>query len=186
MADSFRQTDGTSSPPSNAGPEFERSIARGGDRESDAPTGLREKINDDIGSIKATVADVAQNATDKASEMALQQKGYAADQIGKLAGALERVGKELQSEDAGAIGGYATQLGASARQFADKVKDKDIREIASVAEDFGRRQPLAFMALAAVAGLAASRFLMASNDRPTASNVGSASNSNDRPEVSNG
>ena len=47
-------------------------------------------------------------------------------------------------------------------RFADKVKDKDLREIAGIAEDFGRRQPLAFLGLAAVAGLAASRFMMAS------------------------
>ena len=50
-------------------------------------------------------------------------------------------------------------------KFADKVKDKNFSEIAGVAEEFGRRQPLAFLGLAAIAGLAASRFMMAS--KPT-------------------
>jgi hypothetical protein len=185
MVDSFRNADGTLSPPSNSGTEFVRSIARTTDAEGDSPSGLKEKINEDISSMKDAAVGVAHKATDKASEMAQEQKGYAADQIGKLAGALERVGEELQNDDAGAIGGYAAQLGASARQFADNVKDKDFREIAAVAEDFGRRQPLAFLSLAAVAGLAASRFLVSSSPQSSASDARATSGSNSPSENSN-
>jgi hypothetical protein len=77
-----------------------------------------------------------------------------------------RVGKELPREDPGAVDGYAAQLGASARQFADNVEDKNFREIAASAEDFGRHQPPAFLSLAAGAGLAASRLLVSSSPGP--------------------
>jgi ElaB/YqjD/DUF883 family membrane-anchored ribosome-binding protein len=130
---------------------------------------LKDMVSDDLAAVTDTAKDVAADVTDKATEIADKQKGYVADQIGKVASAIERVGQELKSDDAGAIGGYASDLGASARQFADKVKDKDFRQIAGIAEDFGRRQPLAFLGLAAVAGLAASRFIMASKpSAPTA------------------
>lgn len=173
MAETFGNPSGGPSSATPANTEFERSIARAADTAGEETASLRDKIDVDIGNVKDTVQDVAYKATEKAAELADEQKSYAADQIGKLAGALERVGEELRSGDAGAIGGYATQLGTSARQFADKVKDKNFSEIAGVAEDFGRRQPLAFLGLAAVAGLAASRFLMASKST-TPSNVAAA------------
>lgn len=171
MADTFGNTNGV--PPSSNVPatEFGRSVERdphnsAGDAQagrSTAEPGLKEKLTEDLNTVKETAKDVAHKATDAAE----RQKGYAADQIGKIANALERVGEELKSDDAGAVGTYAAQLGSSARRIADQVKDKSFGEIASVAEDFGRRQPLAFLGLAAVAGLAASRFLMASKPSST-------------------
>lgn len=186
MADTFGNPNGGTSSATGPTTEFERSIARNSQPVGDESSSFREKINEDIGSVKEAVQDVAHKATDTAAEMAEKQKSYAADQIGKLAGALQRVGKELQSDDASAIGGYAAKLGVSAQQFADKVKDKNFSEIASVAEDFGRRQPLAFLGIAAVAGVAASRFLMASkpSTRPVASNV--AVTSAEQKEAYNG
>jgi hypothetical protein len=46
----------------------------------------------------------------------------------------------MQSKQPGAVGDYTKRLGASARQFAERVHDKDLGQIAAVAE--GRRQPL--------------------------------------------
>lgn len=165
MEDTFGSPNGASPSANATATEFGRSIGRDTDATTDSAPSLREKIEEDITSVKETAQDVAHKAADKATEVADRQKSYAADQIGKIAGALERVGEELKSDDAGAIGGYASQLGVSARHFADRVKDKNLSEIAGIAEDFGRRQPLAFLGLAAVAGLAASRFMMAS--KPT-------------------
>jgi hypothetical protein len=169
MADTFGNSHNQSPPPSGASTEFERSIARTMDHEHepDAAPGLREKISEDVAGIKQAAEQAAHNATDKAAEMAEQQKSYAAAQIEKFATALEKVGGELQSQQAGAIGDYTSQLGTSARRFSEKVKDKDLGQIAGIAGDFGRRQPLAFLGLAAIAGLAASRFMMASTSDTT-------------------
>jgi ElaB/YqjD/DUF883 family membrane-anchored ribosome-binding protein len=182
MADTFGNSYSPVTPRHGENTEFDRSIARNAEVASDGPSTLRDKIGEDVGSVKRTVVDVAHKATEKATEAAEQQKSRAAEQIEKMARALERVGKELRSEDAGAIGDYATQLGSSARQFAEKVKDKNLSQIAGVAEDFGRRQPFAFLGIAAVAGLAASRFLMASNDR-TVSSTQTATQSNQQRET---
>jgi ElaB/YqjD/DUF883 family membrane-anchored ribosome-binding protein len=186
MADTFGNPNGGTSSATGPTTEFERSIARHSQPLGDDSPRFREKINEDIGSVKEAVQDVAQKATDTAAEIAEKQKSYAAEQIGKLAGALQRVGKELKSDDASSIGGYAAQLGASAQQFAEKVKDKNFTEIASVAEDFGRRQPLAFLGIAAVAGLAASRFLMASKPSTGPAAYNGAVTSSEQKETYNG
>jgi hypothetical protein len=167
MADTFGTPNGASPSANAPSTEFGRSIGRDTEATPEAARSLREKIDEDISSVKETAQDVAHKAADKAAEIADRQKSYAADQIGKVASALERVGEELKSDDAGAIGGYTSQLGVSARHIADKVKDKNLSEIAGIAEDFGRRQPLAFLGLAAVAGIAASRFMMASKPATT-------------------
>jgi hypothetical protein len=171
MADNFGNSP-FGSPSASRPVGFEQATGTAGDTTKSQSVGetashLKDMVSEDLAAVTDKAKDVAADATDKAAEIADKQKSYVADQIGKLAGALERVGEELKSDDAGAIGGYASDLGASARQFADKVKDKDFREIAGIAEDFGRRQPLAFLGLAAVAGLAASRFIMASKPSAT-------------------
>ena len=79
-----------------------------------------------------------------------------------MATALEKVGAELEASDQPEVGRYAKQIGRSVQSFATQMKDKDIGEIAVMAEEFGRKQPLAFLGIAALAGLTASRFLTAS------------------------
>jgi hypothetical protein len=165
MADTFGNPQGATSLPSGAGPEYERSIARSVEHPKDASPDLREKLGEDVAAIKQTAEDVAHKATERAADMAEKQKGYASDQIGKFATALERVGRELQAEKIGGIGDYTKELGDSARRFAENMKDKNLGQIAGYAEDFGRRQPLAFLGMAVLAGLAASRFMIASTDR---------------------
>lgn len=178
MANAFgSQQGGNTSPPTGGNTEFERSISRSvetGDRES---SNLREEIGADIDAVKKAAENATQKVTDKAAEVAEQQKSYMADQIENFARALEKVGDEMQSRQPGAVGDYTKRLGTSARQFAERVQDKDLGQIASIAEDFGRRQPLAFLGLAAIAGLATSRFLMASASRPTGSGTMGTGNS---------
>lgn len=161
------QQGGHTSPPTGGNTEFERSISRTIEPADGASSSLGEKIGEDVSAVKKAAENATQEVTDKAAEMAERQKSYAADQIENLASALEKVGDEMQARQPGAIGDYTKRLGASARQFAERVHDKDIGQLAAMAEDMGRRQPLAFLGLAAIAGVAASRFLMASSSRQT-------------------
>ena len=45
------------------------------------------------------------------------------------------------------------------------MRNRDVDDLIAMAEDFGRRQPVAFMGAAALAGFLASRFLLASAKR---------------------
>lgn len=124
------------------------------------------KAKEDLQQVREVAEGHAQTAMDKSAEFATEQKNFVARQLGSVASALEKVGEELGNENQ-TMGHYARDLGSSARNLADSIKDRDLGEVASLAEDFGRRQPVAFLGLAALAGFAASRFVTASTNRRT-------------------
>ncbi len=137
---------------------------------SQAGGNLKEKLNEDWQSAKsaaqAQIGQAKQHATDAVDE----QKNFASERVSGFAAAIEKVGEELEQgdqRDQREIGRYAKQIGSSIHRFADDMKGKDMAEIAGMAEDFGRRQPAAFIGIAALAGFAASRFLTATTERRT-------------------
>jgi hypothetical protein len=135
---------------------------------------LKEKVNEDWQSAKSTAQAELGNVKQHAKDAATDQKNFAAERVSGIASAIEKVGKELEQGDQPEVGRYATQIGSSVHRFADEIKGKDMGQIAGMAEDFGRRQPAAFIGIAALAGFAASRFLTASADRGAKTTQGSA------------
>ena len=69
-----------------------------------------------------------------------------------------------------------------AAKLTTTVRDNDVDQILSMAQDFGRKQPAAFMGAAALLGFAASRFLLASASRRSDRQV-SAAGSGHRSEA---
>lgn len=113
---------------------------------------------------KAYATEQASQLGDRARSFANEQKGIAAEQVGGFSEAVSRFAEDLQGSNS-AVAGYAQNLAGSLRTLADNVQNKSVEDLFSIAQDFGRRQPLAFAGIAALAGFAASRFLIASADR---------------------
>lgn len=132
-----------------------------------AQVDLRQQAKDDARAVQDLAKDQMREARHSAEDMAEQQKGYAAHQVAGVADAMQRVGADLEGGDNREVGRMARQLGETMHRFADDIEGRSMGEIAGMAEDFGRRQPLAFLGLAAIAGLAASRFVSASASRQT-------------------
>jgi hypothetical protein len=129
---------------------------------------LTRKASDDFGTVKDKAKEQLQEASGKVEEVASKQKNIAARYAASIGAALEKVGAEMQSGEDAQVGRYAKELGSTVKSYAKDIEDRDLREVAGMAEDFGRRQPVAFLGVAALAGLAASRFLTASaHRRPT-------------------
>jgi hypothetical protein len=103
-------------------------------------------------------------AADKAKGMAAEQKEFVSHQIEDVAAAVNRVAGELEANDA-STASYARTLADTVNSFSDTLKNKDVDELFGLVEDFGRKQPIAFMGAAALMGFAASRFVMASAKR---------------------
>lgn len=118
------------------------------------------QTGDLIDSAKAQIADV----TEKAKGLAAEQKDLLAGQIGGVADAMERVATELEGQNASSAQ-YARMIADGATRITETVRDNDVDAIMSMAQDFGRKQPAAFLGAAALLGFAASRFLMASAKR---------------------
>jgi hypothetical protein len=104
-------------------------------------------------------------ATDKVRGLASEQKDLLAAQVGGVADAMERVASDLETSN-GASAHYARMIADNAEKLSSSIRDNSVDQLMSMAQDFGRRQPAAFIGAAALLGFAASRFLTASANRP--------------------
>ncbi|WP_156378738.1 MULTISPECIES: nutrient deprivation-induced protein [unclassified Rhizobium] len=132
---------------------------------------LSDKVKEDVGAAQETLKIATSNAAEQTKGAASGQVNFAVRQVQGIARAFEKAGAELEGSDQAEVGRYTKQIGQSVDRFAKKMEGKDIGEIATIAEGFGRQQPLAFLGMAAIAGLAASRFLTASANRTTAGSI---------------
>ena len=60
---------------------------------------------------------------------------------------------------------YVRMVADGAIKLTSTVRDNNVDDILAIAEDFGRKQPVAFMGAAALLGFVASRFMVASASR---------------------
>jgi hypothetical protein len=112
---------------------------------------------------KEKVAD----ATQQAKGMASAQKDLFAEQLGDVARAATRVADDMDQQN-GPSAPYMRMLADNAEKLSDTIREKDVEDILAMAQDFGRRQPVAFLGAAALLGFAASRFMTATARRSTA------------------
>jgi hypothetical protein len=115
-----------------------------------------ERASEVVDQAKAKVAETS----DKVKGMAAEQKDLLADQIGSVAHAMARVADDLEAEN-GPTAGWARGVAENAGKLSDTIRNNDVDQIFRMTQDFGRRQPVAFLATAALLGFAASRFLTA-------------------------
>jgi hypothetical protein len=108
-----------------------------------------------------------EEATRKAKGMADEQKSLLVGQIGGVSDALNKVADELETKG-DASGGYVRFIADGASNLTNAIKDNDVDDLIAMAQDFGRKQPVAFLGAAALLGFAASRFVLASASRKTA------------------
>lgn len=109
---------------------------------------------------KAQIGEVAE----KAKGLAADQKELVASQLSGVSEALQKVAGELEQQDQSGAH-YVRMVADGAAKLTTTVRDNDVDQILSMAQDFGRKQPAAFMGAAALLGFAASRFLLASASR---------------------
>lgn len=138
------------------------------------------QLGDEVKQQAAAIGDEAktqlEGVTEKAKGIAADQKDLLVAQLGGVSGALQKVAGELDSGgEAGSR--YVRMLAEGADKLTSTVRDNDVDQIIGIAQDFGRKQPVAFMGAAALLGFVASRFVLASASRKpdAASSSGSAS-----------
>jgi hypothetical protein len=110
-------------------------------------------------------AAVLEGARDRAEEVAEQGVRQGAEQVGGLARAIHRAADELEGDSpelARTIHDAAGRVDGMARALRDRSPGDLLRG----AEDFARRQPVAFFGVAAIAGFALARFARASASHP--------------------
>lgn len=126
---------------------------------------VKERAAEDFRELGREATSKVNDATDKAKSFAGDQKDLAATQINGVAAAIEKVAQELENSDQPMVGRYARDLAKSISGLGNTIESRDVDDLMGLAQDFGRRQPVAFLGAAALAGFVASRFAVASAHR---------------------
>ncbi len=103
------------------------------------------------------------DAISQAEQFADQQKSAGADRVDEMAKAVHGAADELQKqmpEAAEFVHAAASRL----EQGADALRERNIRDLMGTFNDMGRKEPLALLGGAVVAGFAVSRFLKSSSN----------------------
>ncbi len=125
----------------------------------------KDRAREDFDAVKREARSEFDHAREAAGEFAEGQKNHAADQIDGIASAFDRVGNDLRSNDNAWAGRYAGELAGRLQGVANRARTSSVDELVGDVERFGRERPAAFLAGAALLGLAASRFMTASANR---------------------
>jgi gas vesicle protein len=142
------------------------------------PPETEQKVREDLRTAaeraRQTAEDLKQQAqeqvgeaTQKAKTFATEQKDFAANQLDGIANTVSKVADEMEGGDQAVVARYAHEVANGIHRFADNVKQRDLTDVIGMAEDFGRRQPIAFLGAAALAGFVASRLITSSSQRRT-------------------
>lgn len=148
--------------------------------------GVKERVADTASHLGDAGRETAQDAKEKAHDVVheaserargligrtrIELKAQAETQQQRLAGGLRSLGDEMgQMADGSQEPGYATTLirhaGDATTQAAQWFEDREPDTIWREVEDFARRRPGMFIAMAAGAGLLVGRFLRSMKDAP--------------------
>lgn len=120
-----------------------------------------EKLKEQASEFADTAKDMASDAADRLKKTMSEQKGAGAEYIGTLAETMRRAAREFDN-DLPVAGKYIRKAAAQVENVSDSIKTGDFNDLLNGAQSFARRQPTAFLGLAALAGFAAVRFLKSS------------------------
>lgn len=96
------------------------------------------------------------------------QKDRAADSIGSVAQMLHSTGEQFREQGQAGGGHIADNIADRISQFSDSLHEKEIAEILADTESFARKNPVAFLSIAALFGFVLARFLKSSEQAASA------------------
>jgi hypothetical protein len=124
---------------------------------------IKEQASEFIDAAK----DVASQATNKFKQTVDGQKSAGADYVGSLADTIRRAAGEFDG-DLPIAGTYIRKAASQVEGVADTIRSGNFNDLVRGAQSFARRQPTAFLGMAALAGFGIVRFLKSSADDPKA------------------
>jgi len=116
-------------------------------------------------SAKAKLGEVAEPVTEKAMEVAQQQKDAGAEQVGHFARAIHGAASALESEMP-QVATYVHDAGQKLEKLATDLRDGSVNELMDKFGRYAKDQPALLFGGAMVAGFALTRFLKSSAKHP--------------------
>jgi ElaB/YqjD/DUF883 family membrane-anchored ribosome-binding protein len=109
------------------------------------------------------VKEGAQQAQSRARDQIDQRSTQAGEQVSATAQALRSTSEQLRGQGQDTQAKAAERVAHHAERLGGYLSESDADRLLRDAEDFGRRQPMAVIAVGVAVGFAASRFLKASS-----------------------
>ena len=121
---------------------------------------------------KQQARELAGTAKERARQEVEARKHGAAQQVDKIAGAVERAREELGDDSP--IAGYVGQFAGSMNQFAERLRSRNADELMQDFQQLARGNPGLFLVGSIGIGFALSRFLKAASPPSNSTSVGDA------------
>jgi hypothetical protein len=117
------------------------------------------------GQVQQEAQHLAAEAKEKGRALLREQQQGIAAQLGSVAEALRSTAQHLATHGQDPIAHYTNQAAEGLERVSHNLRSQDLETLIGHAEDFARRQPVAFIGSAAVLGFLAARFLKSSAAR---------------------
>ena len=131
------------------------------DKATDIAEASGEKLKEQASELADAAKDMASQTTDRLKDAVSEQKSAGAEFVGTLAETMRRAANEFDN-DLPIAGKYIRKAATQVENVSETIKTGDFNDLVRGAQSFARRQPTAFLGLAALAGFAAVRFLKSS------------------------
>lgn len=163
--------------------------------EASANRGLRDRAKESVRDAREKAMTQVRERTDgarqSATRMVDERKRTLADSVHALASAFDAAADSLGQGQQSRLAEWTRELSGRAHRMASYLDEQDTRGLVSDLEDTARRNPTAFLGTTFAAGLAAGRFLRATQRTDTAIESGTdidfhpeaALLADDRPEA---
>lgn len=140
--------------------EFGRDLTdKATDLAGSAADALQRQGND----IADQTRELASNAAEKLQAAVASQKSAGADYLGAVGNSMRRASHEFDAQLPQA-GNYIRGAAEQIDSVAEALRTRDMSQMVADMQDFARRQPVAFLGAAVLAGFAAVRFFKSAPD----------------------
>jgi hypothetical protein len=125
---------------------------------------VRDAAGEQLSAVRDTARSALADAQDSAVEKTTELKGVAADEIARTAQGLEAAAAEMDGSPVQQD--ILREAADGLRHISEAMQGKSVGAMMGELSDFGRRNPVAYLGGAALAGFALARFARASAPSP--------------------
>ena len=150
---------GAGDEPSRSGVTDDPSHSQGQPAHGDS--GMVERAGEIAGTVREHAEKLAQPAVEKAREVGEAGKNVGAEGISGLARAVHNIAGEVEKE-VPQVAPYVRQAADGLDRASSALRERSVGDLVGMAEDFARREPLAFLGASVLLGFMLTRFLKTS------------------------
>lgn len=134
---------------------------------------VKDQAREAAAEMKEGAREMADDVKEQVRATAAKQKDAAAQQVDGWAHALKTASDDLRDRGQESASAWIRQAAVSLERASGTMRERDLDDLIGTVEDFARRQPVAFIGGAVIAGFGLARLIKSSADRRRSTAAGS-------------